>query len=70
MNPLITIVAVLSGSMLWGIPGMFLFIPLAAFLKIIFERVDGLKPWSILMGTDDEDSKPTTYKKDLKKIVK
>ena len=58
MNPLITIVAVLMGSMLWGIPGMFLFIPLAAMLKIIFERVEGLKPWAILMGTDETEKKP------------
>lgn len=57
MNPLITVIAVLAGSMLWGIPGMFLFIPLAAILKIVFEKVDGLKPWAILMGTDEEDGK-------------
>jgi predicted PurR-regulated permease PerM len=54
MNPLITIAAVLVGELLWGIPGMFLFIPLAGILKIIFERVDGLKPWAILMGTETE----------------
>jgi len=58
MNPLITIIAVLSGSILWGISGTFLFIPLTAILKIIFERVDGLKPWAILMGTEEEDKKP------------
>jgi predicted PurR-regulated permease PerM len=54
MNPLITIVAVLTGHLIWGIPGMFLFIPLMGILKIIFERVDGLKPWAILMGTEKE----------------
>jgi AI-2 transport protein TqsA len=69
MNPLITIVAVISGSILWGIPGMFLFIPLVAILKIIFERVEGLKPWALLMGTDDDDNKPTGFKKDIKKLV-
>lgn len=54
MNPLITIIAVLAGSLLWGIAGMFLFIPLAGILKIVFERVDGFKPWAILMGTEEE----------------
>jgi predicted PurR-regulated permease PerM len=54
MNPLVTIVAVIVGSHLWGIAGMFLFIPLIAILKIIFERVEGLKPWAILIGTEDE----------------
>lgn len=54
MNPLITIVAVLTGGRIWGIPGMFLFIPLTAIVKIIFERVHSLKPWSILIGTEDD----------------
>ena len=52
MNPLITIIAVLAGSLLWGISGTFLFIPLAAILKFLFERVEGFKPWAILLGTD------------------
>ncbi len=60
MNPLITIIAVICGEMLWGIPGMFLFIPLAGMLKIVFERVKGLEPWAILMGTEEQakDSPP------------
>ena len=68
MNPLITIVAVLVGHLLWGLPGMFLFIPLIGILKIIFERVNGLQPWAILMGTEDEhddlaNKRPITKKK-------
>jgi AI-2 transport protein TqsA len=55
MNPFITIIAVLTGHLVWGIPGMFLFIPLTAMLKIIFEQVDGLKPWAILIGTDSKE---------------
>ena len=62
MNPLITIVAVLVGNIMWGIPGMFLFIPLVGFMKIIFERVDSLKPWALLMGTEKEISQLTTNK--------
>lgn len=62
MNPLITIVAVLTGHLIWGIPGMFLFIPLMGILKIIFERVDGLKPWAILMGTEKEAERITPKK--------
>ena len=52
LNPLITILAVLIGNLLWGIPGMFLFIPLIAILRIISEEVEDLKPWSILIGED------------------
>jgi predicted PurR-regulated permease PerM len=53
MNPMITIIAVLVGEFIWGIPGMFLFIPIVGMLKIVFERVDGMQPWAILIGTDD-----------------
>jgi len=52
LNPMITIIAVLIGSLLWGIPGMFLFIPLMAILRIISEEVEDLKPWSILIGEE------------------
>jgi predicted PurR-regulated permease PerM len=57
MNPFITIVAVIIGEQLWGIPGMFLFIPLTAIIKIISERVDGLKPWAILIGEETKEEK-------------
>jgi predicted PurR-regulated permease PerM len=52
LNPLITIIAVLTGKLVWGIPGMFLFIPLAAIVRIISEKVDSLQPWAILMGEE------------------
>jgi AI-2 transport protein TqsA len=32
---------------------MFLFIPITGMVKIICERVDGLQPWAILIGTED-----------------
>ncbi len=50
LNPLICILAVLVGATLWGIPGMFLSIPLAAIMKLIFDRIELLKPWGFLMG--------------------
>lgn len=54
MNALITIVSVLIGGVLWGVAGMFLSIPVSAMLKIVFEHVDELKPWALLMGVDDD----------------
>lgn len=57
LNPLITIIAVLTGKLIWGIPGMFLFIPLAAIVRIISEKVNGLQPWAILMGEDKDVKK-------------
>jgi AI-2 transport protein TqsA len=50
LNPMMTILAVLFGNLVWGIPGMFLFIPMMAILRIISQEIPGLKPWAILLG--------------------
>lgn len=63
MNPLITIIAVLIGRLVWGIPGMFLFIPLTAIIRIISARIEEMKPWAILIG---EEKKPKGVTKALK----
>ena len=52
INPLISIVVVLIGGALWGVPGMFLSIPLTAIVKIIFDRIDSLEPIGFLLGND------------------
>jgi predicted PurR-regulated permease PerM len=61
INALISIVIVLLGNALWGIPGMFLSIPFVAILKIILDRVDGLRPWGKLLG----DTIPTRHKGEI-----
>jgi len=35
---------------LWGIPGMFLSIPLLAVIKLLFDHIEPLKPWGFLLG--------------------
>jgi len=50
INALVSIIAVLTGGALWGIPGMFLSIPLTAILKVIFDHIESLKPWGFLLG--------------------
>jgi predicted PurR-regulated permease PerM len=57
INALISIVIVLLGNALWGVSGMFLSVPFVAVVKIIFDRIDDLKPWGKLLG----DSVPTRY---------
>jgi predicted PurR-regulated permease PerM len=52
MNPFVTILVVLIGHLIWGIPGMFLFIPLTAMLRLVSEEVPGMKPWAILLGEE------------------
>ncbi len=55
VNAFVSIVIVLLGGALWGLPGMFLSIPFVAICKIIFDRVDELKPWGKLLGTRMDD---------------
>jgi predicted PurR-regulated permease PerM len=50
INALVTIMGVLIGGLLCGIPGMFLAIPTLAVLKVIFDKVPTLNPWGALLG--------------------
>ena len=54
INPLITVLGVVTGEMIWGISGMFLSIPVIAVLKIVFDRVESLKPWGLLLGEEEK----------------
>jgi predicted PurR-regulated permease PerM len=50
LNALVSIIAVLIGGAIWGVAGMFLSIPLTAIMKVIFDRVEPLKPYGFLIG--------------------
>jgi predicted PurR-regulated permease PerM len=58
MNPFITIIAVIVGEFLWGIPGMFLFIPVTGIIKLVCERVEGMEAWALLIGVDEKETLP------------
>ncbi|HEX6222797.1 MAG TPA: AI-2E family transporter [Chryseolinea sp.] len=67
INALVTIIGVLVGGALCGIPGMFLAIPGLAVLKVIFDNVSDLKPWGLLLG-DEVESTPNRKRITLPKI--
>jgi predicted PurR-regulated permease PerM len=50
INALFSIIVVFVGNALWGIPGMFLSIPMLAIVKLIFDHIEPLKPWGFLLG--------------------
>jgi predicted PurR-regulated permease PerM len=50
INALFSIIVVIAGNALWGIPGMFLSIPILAIVKLIFDNIESLKPWGFLLG--------------------
>jgi predicted PurR-regulated permease PerM len=59
INALVSIIGVLVGGALAGVWGMFLSIPGIAIMKAIFDRVDGLQPWGMILGDDKTLAKPT-----------
>ncbi|WP_111628024.1 AI-2E family transporter [Larkinella arboricola] len=52
LSPLFTIIAIILGELLWGIPGMILFEPLFAIVKIICDHVPALKPYGFLLENE------------------
>lgn len=69
INALITILGVIIGEMLWGIPGMFLSIPVIAVIKIIFDRIQSLQPWGMLLGEESKEDPKTVAQDDEPKLT-
>lgn len=69
LNPFITLIALIIGGYIWGVVGMILFIPLVAILKEIFSTIDGLEPYSYLLGEPNTgDSEPNFFSRLYTKI--
>jgi len=50
LNPLVAILVLILFGEMWGIAGLFLAFPLAAILKVVFDKIPGLKPYGFLLG--------------------
>jgi predicted PurR-regulated permease PerM len=50
INALFSVIIVLVGNAIWGIPGMFLSMPMLAIVKLICDHIEPLKPWGFLLG--------------------
>jgi predicted PurR-regulated permease PerM len=68
INPVFTIVGIVGGELLWGIPGMILALPLLGILKIICDHIEPLKPLGFLIG-DNSKKEPNTIRK-IKETIK
>lgn len=53
INPLMAILGLLLGGMLWGIPGMILALPMVAILKVILDHSERLKAFGYVLGDPD-----------------
>jgi len=50
IHPLFTILILIAGELLWGIPGMILAIPFLGIFKIICDNIEGMEPIGDLIG--------------------
>ncbi len=66
VNALITVLAVIIGEAVWGIPGTFLALPVVAMAKIICDRIESLKPWGMLFGDERDEKHPESLKEEIK----
>ena len=64
INALFSVIVVLAGNALWGIPGMFLSMPMLAIVKLVCDHIEPLKPWGFLLG----DTMPPILK--ITRIIK
>lgn len=55
LNPLVIIVAIVLGGLIWGLAGMILFVPIFAIIKIISLNHSGLRPIGFLLGNRDKE---------------
>lgn len=55
INSFAAIIALLLGGQLWGMAGLVLALPCIAILKVVFDNVDGLKPFGFLLGENPKN---------------
>lgn len=70
INALISVLGVLIGGALTGVSGLFLSVPAIAFLKIIFDQVDQLRPWGMLLGEDTSGKSRNSIYQNIKNLTK
>ena len=70
INSLFTIMALVLGELLWGIPGIVLAIPLTAMFKIVCDHIEPLKPYGFLIGEIASSKEEISIVQKIKKLVK
>lgn len=62
LNALTSILSIIIGASVWGIAGMILFLPFAAMLKTVCEQYIELKPFALLIGEKNYNTKEVNDK--------
>lgn len=63
VNPLVTIISIIAAAWVWGIPGMFVVIPVVGIIKIVLGSNARTRPLAYLIGTNGTEEHAITMEK-------
>ncbi|ARS35038.1 AI-2E family transporter [Pontibacter actiniarum] len=63
INPMFTILSIIVGGMIWGLPGMFVAVPYLGMFKIYCDHNPDLSSWSFMLGTEGTEEHALTFGK-------
>jgi len=72
INPLAAIISLFIGGTVWGLAGLILALPSVAVLRILFDKVNYLKPYSLLLSDHLQNKEKefiSTYNKDKYRLI-
>jgi predicted PurR-regulated permease PerM len=67
INPLTAIIVLVASSLIWGVPGMVLCMPVTGVIKVICDHVKELKPYGYLIGSETDYEGARFFKRQLLK---
>lgn len=70
INAFTTIVALVLGELIWGIPGIFIAIPIVAMFKIVCDHIESLKPYGFLIGETETKNGESGLVKKMRTLFK
>jgi predicted PurR-regulated permease PerM len=63
INPFMIILAITFGGFIWGLPGMFIAVPMAAVFRVLGENLPELAPIGYLLGSEGAEEHSITKEK-------
>ncbi len=63
INPFMIILSITLGGFIWGLPGMFIAVPVAAILRVLGENIPSLAPVGYLLGPTGAEEHNVTLEK-------
>ncbi|WP_291858578.1 AI-2E family transporter [Marinilabilia sp.] len=70
LNPVVIIVGVVLGSIVWGLMGMLLVIPLLGIMKVVLDNIEPLRPFGYALDERDVSDNDEGIAEKIKKWVK